>query len=227
MQCDYLVVGGGPAGATVARILAREGREVVLLERDLKGSKPCGGGIPSTAFTELEIPLQIPHRQVQSLRIVSPSGRNLRIDLEGGSLITVRREDLDRYLRELSTREGAEVLEGTLLDLERGKSEVTSTVILNNGRRINIKSRYLIGADGVNSRVRRLLGLGPVRSVYTISTRLAHPDGESCEFWFGNHHARRFYSWVFPSVGFLSVGTGTMTPREAGLLLKRFLDRLS
>src|SRR6202040_1791986 len=33
-ECDVLVVGGGPAGSTMAAILAQKGRHVVLLERD-------------------------------------------------------------------------------------------------------------------------------------------------------------------------------------------------
>lgn len=32
-SCDVLVVGGGPAGATIAALLAREGRQVAMLEK--------------------------------------------------------------------------------------------------------------------------------------------------------------------------------------------------
>src|SRR5262249_8133796 len=32
--CDVLVIGGGPAGTTVASVLAERGRDVVVLEKD-------------------------------------------------------------------------------------------------------------------------------------------------------------------------------------------------
>lgn len=33
-HCDVLVIGGGPAGSTIATLLARQGRQVVMLEKD-------------------------------------------------------------------------------------------------------------------------------------------------------------------------------------------------
>ena len=42
---DVVVVGGGPAGATVASDLAKSGHSVMLLDRAGR-IKPCGGAIP-------------------------------------------------------------------------------------------------------------------------------------------------------------------------------------
>ena len=52
---DVVVIGGGPAGATAARYLSRHGGRVALVEKDLNYAKPCGGGVPSTAFEEFGI----------------------------------------------------------------------------------------------------------------------------------------------------------------------------
>ncbi|MDO8746166.1 MAG: FAD-dependent monooxygenase [Thermodesulfovibrionales bacterium] len=46
LRTKVLVIGGGPAGSTAARFLAKEGIGTILLERNFSFVKPCGGGIP-------------------------------------------------------------------------------------------------------------------------------------------------------------------------------------
>ena len=51
---DVIVVGAGPAGAMTATILAQQGRDVLLLDRnDFPRDKICGDGIPAGAFRRL------------------------------------------------------------------------------------------------------------------------------------------------------------------------------
>ena len=52
---DFVVVGGGPAGATAAHDLASRGRKVALLDRSGR-IKPCGGAIPPRLIRDFAIP---------------------------------------------------------------------------------------------------------------------------------------------------------------------------
>jgi menaquinone-9 beta-reductase len=54
-RCDLLIIGGGPAGATLASIAARHGASVVVLERDsMPRDKVCGEFLSWDAFPILE-----------------------------------------------------------------------------------------------------------------------------------------------------------------------------
>ncbi|MFM7786490.1 MAG: FAD-dependent oxidoreductase, partial [Gammaproteobacteria bacterium] len=94
---DVVVVGGGPAGATAATDLAREGRSVLLLERAFR-IKPCGGAIPPRLIEEFEIPQHLLVARIKSARMVSPAAS--RVDMRIGSYVgMVDREVFDPWLR--------------------------------------------------------------------------------------------------------------------------------
>ncbi|VAX33900.1 Geranylgeranyl diphosphate reductase [hydrothermal vent metagenome] len=240
MRTQVLVVGGGPAGATAARRLSAAGIEVILVEKDLNHKKPCGGGIASTALEELEIPRKIPHRTVNTIRFVSPSGRKLDIPLKGGEILVVDRRAFDSLLRSLADASGAQVLEGEFSGFQSRDTKIKSRVLINGEPGI-IESDYLIASDGVNSRVRTSLGLKSSDYVFTLSCPVEGLESDACEFWFGSEHAPSSYSWVFPrvdggshvpealspSAGGCSVGTGISYGSDARLFFERFLKKLN
>ncbi len=224
-KVDVLVVGGGPAGATAARRLTEAGLEVLLVEKDLSHKKPCGGGMPSALFKEFQLPENINFRRVQSIALISPSGRRLDIELKGGELRIVDRMDFDRMLRGIASEQGCSVTEGVLVGIQSGKT-IKASIACGDGR-VDVQARYLIAADGVNSTVRRLLGLKPVNYVYTITKTVDVGEVNCCEFWFGKDHAPMTYSWIFPTASGASMGTGTTNPKTAKDCLRRFLKRLN
>ena len=66
-QYDAVVVGGGPCGATAANELARNGRSVLLLDRDGR-IKPCGGAIPPVLIRDFGIPEHLLCSRITSAR---------------------------------------------------------------------------------------------------------------------------------------------------------------
>lgn len=219
-----LVVGGGPAGATAARTLAKEGIDTLFADKNFSFVKPCGGGIPSAAFDELGIPHRLACRYVESVKIVSPNNDALDIKLRGGAIAIVERGVFDSALRRLAEEEGARPLQAEFRRFtDMGKT--LSAELMLEGKSLKVIADYVIASDGVNSRVRTATGLNPVASFLTVSEKIKGENTDSCEFWFGASHAPRFYSWVFPQKDSISVGTGAFEPREIRILWQRFLEK--
>lgn len=229
-----LVIGGGPAGSTAARFLARNGVDTLLVERSFSFVKPCGGGIPSFLLREMDLPEHLVKQYVDTIKVVSPKGDILPIPLKGGSIAIVQRGEFDQVLRSEAEKSGARLLQGEFRRFTDMNKTVTAEVANapetsfpgpSFPRTINVEADYVIAADGVNSRVRTALGIKPPPSFLTLSEKIGKKDAEVCEFWFGSSHAPRCYSWVFPHGEGISVGTGTLEHARITHVWRKFVER--
>lgn len=226
LRTQVLIIGGGPAGATAARVLACNGIETLLVDRSFSYVKPCGGGIPSTAFEELELPKYPIRKYVDTITVVSPKGARVDIKLNGGSIAIVERGEFDRSLRAEAEHAGARLLEAEFTHFEdSGKIVVARFTSPRLSRFVTVKADYVVAADGVNSRVRTLLNIKPAPSFLTLSEKMRGEETNACEFWFGSSHAPGCYSWVFPRKGGVSAGTGAYGQTGILGLWQKFLAR--
>ena len=220
LEARVLIIGGGPAGATAGRVLAASGVDTLILERDLAGAKPCGGGIPSGAFTELDLPQSIIRRKITRLRVFPPKSAPFQIDFPSGFIGIVDRKHFDAVLRDMARAEGAAVMQGQFSKFLHKDKGIMKVEALIGGQPAQVSAEYIIAADGVNSRVRAMLGLGRLAAVHTLGARVP-VETDACEFLFGAL-ARNGYGWVFPSAGKASVGLGGMYPACLKASLGRF-----
>jgi len=235
LRTNVLVIGGGPAGSTAARFLAENNIDTILVERDLSYIKPCGGGIPSTALHELNISEEVVKKKINKMRIVSPKGEDVEVELKGGHLCITGRGDFDSKLREMAADKGASIMEAEFIRFDEVDRNITSTVRKRSaGEEIKIKSDYVIASDGITFRAGSSIRHERPDCLYTISAHIKPTPSleggglggdDACEFWFGSNHASNFYSWVFPSQEYSSIGTGSKNPKELTALLDRFIRR--
>jgi geranylgeranyl reductase len=221
---DVVVVGGGPCGAMAAESLAQTGHSVLLVDPDNR-IKPCGGAIPSRALADFAIPEAQLVARANAARIIAPSGK--RVDMTIGDIGyvgMVDRATFDPYLRERAAAAGAERLSGKLDGLIEGPDGMLELTMSSTAKDaapdpIQIRARRVIGADGANSAVRRLMFAASKKPPYVFAYHeiVESPSGadeaifkaDRCDVIYDGRISPDFYGWVFPHGGHTSIGTGT------------------
>lgn len=216
---DVVVVGGGPTGATAANDLARLGHVVLLLDRAGR-IKPCGGAVPPRLIKDFEIPPHIIVARINSARMVSPTGKEVDMPIDGGYVGMVDRDVFDEFLRNRAAESGAERRTGTFEAFSRddkGRAVVTYTT--KDGEQKSVTSKVVIGADGANSAVHRqaLPDVPQVPFVFAYHEIVKAPaqgdgkyDPTRCDVYYQGKLSPDFYGWIFPHGPHASIGTGSM-----------------
>ena len=236
IKCDFLVVGAGPAGLSAARAAAKRGLKTILIEEHDEIGVPvqCGEGIGEYLFPLL--PFKIPDNQLiwktDGMLFWSEEGYIERIG-EYWKGYSVDRERFDKWLARVASKEGAEIwTKSRLVDMEIDNDKNVENAIINsNGRHVSISPKVVIGADGCESTVLKLLGLydpkkGDLAEVYSWEMKGLNLYNPHLEEIFIGDFTPRGYAYIFPKGKTVAnVGVGGLFPeKKIEMYFDEFLD---
>lgn len=203
---DAVIVGAGPAGSTAARELSLGGARVCLVEKArFPRSKACGGALSPRVLRHLPPGAEsLLRARIRRAVFTFRLGRPFEVVSPVPMGYTVCRDEFDAWLRGRAEEAGAAVLEGVAVrDIQPAGS---AFCVCAAGERI--RAPWVIGADGVSSRV-AAQWLPRRRPAKFIALEAEAPcDGDSLEETVlvdvGRYPGG--YAWAFPKGDRVNVG---------------------
>lgn len=231
LQTDCVVIGASFSGLACATALARAGMRVAVLE---KKSHP-GEKLHTTGIIVKEAIDQVPLldglpielvRRINGVRLYAPSLRHVDLAAPGYYFLATDTPQLMHWLAARAQQAGARMAyRSSFRQAERIQSgfdlgEFGTT-------------RFLVGADGPNSRVARMLGLGQsTKFLFGIEheyagVEIAEPDTLHC--FIDRRLAPGYIGWIVAGVGVVQVGLARRVRRDAttaNAAMTAFLDKI-
>ena len=211
LKPDVVIVGAGPAGCGAAYDLSVRGVRVLLLDRtDFPRKKTCAGGLTVKAVRRLRYPIDPVIQKTAFALSVSCRMRQLtRLTGIDPVCHMVDRSTFDLFCFNRTVSAGAR------FEVVNRIHEVTETeqgVTVATGNRL-IRTRFLIAADGVHSRVRQLTGRFPgFQAGFAVEGLIPGAPSENSCMEFDFSRVSGGYGWAFPKVGHTNVGLYSAWP---------------
>ncbi len=232
---DVAIIGAGPVGSYAALNLAKLGVDTTVFEEHSQIGLPshCAGHISIRSlknFNLYPLPTGIIENTFCAANFNSPQGTKFTLHLSCPVTLSLDRTRFDQYLAGKAQAAGTRLVLGSrvLSLLKQGGCVEGLTIMRENGAQQKMKSKIVLDAEGISSRLLRQAGLSTIKNrnlVYAVETEIENAqdiEENTVEVYFGKSYAPGFYGWLIPkSDGRAKLGLATNQGNP-----KTFLNRL-
>ncbi len=220
---DVVIVGAGPAGLRCAEILSTSELKVLLLEKNQSiGRKACAGGVTRKFFDIYDFPHALLENSTKKV-LLTASTEQYTLEGEEDFLFTLDRKTLGQW--QLSR------IDSSRVDIETGKQLTrVEKDFVEIDRKTQISYRYLVGADGASSLVRRYLKIPSTKHIMALQYKIPY-RGVDLPFEIIMHSDlfKAGYAWIFPHKNYLAVGCGVnphqLSPKKMKENFHRWINK--
>jgi geranylgeranyl reductase family protein len=235
VRCDALIVGGGPAGSTCARVLRCAGWHVVVLDRArFPRDKVCAGWVTPGVFRLLDLdPAEYratgrTFQEITGFRTSVFGNDAVETRYSGIVSYAIRRFEFDDYLLR---RACAEVVDGTpLVSLERHGSlwlangEIEAPVVVGAGGHFCPVARHLRGDEATKQDPAYVQPIVAKEAEFKIEGDATDVDGDTPELFFCRD--LEGYGWCVRKGEYLNIGIGRRDHRDLNEHVETFMEFL-
>ena len=227
---DVAVIGGGPIGSQVAFRLAVLGYEVVVVERKTETGGPvcCTGIVSRECVSSLALDKDVVFRQANGARLLSPSGRVLRLWRPEPQVSIVDRTAFNVALANRAQGQGVEYrLNSSVVGAHFSDNGVSLEFgMQGNGIKYLQARAVVIAAGAASAGLAVALGLGKVGDFAMGAQAEVEIMGvDEVEVYFGGEISPGFFAWLVP-ISSQKALVGLLSRRKPEVYLRRLLARL-
>ncbi|NND65554.1 MAG: NAD(P)/FAD-dependent oxidoreductase [Gammaproteobacteria bacterium] len=221
---DLAVVGGSFAGLACAKRAAERGIDTIVLDRKASaGIKPHTTGILVKEAAQLldDCPSAVV-RRIEGIRLYSPSLTSLNLQSPQYFFLATDTERLLHWMSEQAIASGARCHYDTYINQIERKNDLWQI------QNSSLCSRYLIAADGAQSKTARLLNLDCNQKflcgVEYEFDEIVGLDREFLHVFLDHELAPGYIGWIVPGVHSIQVGLAARLPHKPNLTT--FINKL-
>ncbi|WP_216914719.1 MULTISPECIES: NAD(P)/FAD-dependent oxidoreductase [unclassified Synechococcus] len=229
LRCQVLVVGAGPSGGDLARRLALQGVDVVLVDRldDLSRSAFSSAALPIETMTSLGLPAEVVGSRWREWQLIGPGAATRRWAAPQPLGVVLDFGALRRWQADQCRRWGGRVHLGLHACSSRQEGEQVVTMLRrSDGSTLEVRSDWTVDASGHE---RALLGDPPVTDrrrdalvraaglewLLRVSPSCWERWADRLSFCLGSDWVPQGYGWIFPmQPGVLKLGVCRLVDGE-------------